>query len=81
MLGVIEAVDPNARTLAVTGWTGPRVAVTARTRIWIDRSASKLSTQPGAFSDLQPGRRVEVKFEDGATKSAAEWVKVEAVAP
>jgi len=41
----------------------------------------KLPTLPGAFTDLQPGRRVEVKFEDDATKTAAEWIKVEAAAP
>ena len=81
VIGTIAVADPGARTLAVKGWTGPRFAVTVRTRIWIDRNASKLPTQPGAFTDLQPGRRIEVKFEDDATKTAAEWVKVEAAPP
>jgi hypothetical protein len=81
VIGTIEAVDPSARTLAVRGWPGLRVSVTQRTHIWIDRSAMKLPSLPGAFTDLQSGRRVEVKFEDSATKTAAEWVKVEAAAP
>ena len=56
---------------------GPRtVKVTAKTYIWLDRSKIKQTNLKGAFSDLQKGRRVEVKYLD-SNRQVAEWVKVE----
>ncbi|MEW5880313.1 MAG: hypothetical protein AB1761_07705 [Pseudomonadota bacterium] len=80
IIGTIEAVDAAARTITVNaGSTSYRCALTDRTRIWIDRSAQRLSATSGSIGDLQRGRRVEVKFTD-ATRNAVEWVKVEAPA-
>lgn len=78
VIGTVEAVDAAARTMTVNaGATSYRCALTDRTRIWIDRSAQRLSATTGRLADLQKGRRVEVKFTD-ATRKTAEWVKVEA---
>ncbi|MCX8114058.1 MAG: hypothetical protein N3D71_03195 [Burkholderiaceae bacterium] len=78
IIGTIEAVDAAARTMTISaGATSYRCALTDRTRIWIDRSAQRLSATTGRLADLQKGRRVEVKFTD-ATRKTAEWVKVEA---
>lgn len=78
VIGTVEAIDAAARTMTVNaGATSYRCALTDRTRIWIDRSAQRLSATTGRLADLQEGRRVEVKFTD-ATRKTAEWVKVEA---
>lgn len=78
VIGTVEAIDAAARTMTVNaGATSYRCALTDRTRIWIDRSAQRLSATTGRLADLQKGRRVEVKFTD-ATRKTAEWVKVEA---
>lgn len=78
VIGTVEAVDAAARTMTVNaGATSYRCALTDRTRIWIDRSAQRLSATTGRLADLQKGRRVEVKFTD-ATRKTAEWIKVEA---
>lgn len=78
VIGTVEAIDVAARTMTVSaGATSYRCALTDRTRIWIDRSAQRLSAMTGRLADLQKGRRVEVKFTD-ATRKTAEWVKVEA---
>lgn len=78
VIGTVEAIDAAARTMTVSaGATSYRCALTDRTRIWIDRSAQRLSATTGRLADLQKGRRVEVKFTD-ATRKTAEWVKVEA---
>lgn len=78
VIGTVEAVDAAARTMtANAGATSYRCALTDRTRIWIDRSAQRLSATTGRPADLQKGRRVEVTF-TVATRKTAEWVKVEA---
>lgn len=77
VIGTVQAVDATARTMSVNaGATSYRCALTDRTRIWVDRSAQRLSATAGAVADLQPGRRVEVKFTD-ATRTTAKWVKVQ----
>lgn len=53
------------------------VRVTDDTRIWLDRSASKLTNLEGDTSDLEAGRRAEVSYADPAMHGAASWVKVE----
>lgn len=76
-IGVIEAVDPQLRTITAAGYT---VSITNETRIWLDRSLQKLSNQTGSFDDLQTGRKVEV-YMGAAQSQVAEWVKVQVVVP
>lgn len=49
--------------------------VTPRTRIYIDRSAQGLPNLVGTLDDVQPGRVIEVRIADPATREA-EWIKV-----
>lgn len=75
-VGKIEKTDAARRTVAVGGVGESRtVKVTERTRIWLDRSQLKLMALTGGFTDLQIGRRIEVKYED--RNQVAEWIKVE----
>ncbi|HXF47161.1 MAG TPA: hypothetical protein VNK91_13680 [Burkholderiaceae bacterium] len=77
-IGPIQAVDPAQRVLIVgTAGAAQKFTVTDRTAIWVDRSALKQTNTRGSFADLQPGRRVEVKW-DAKDRSRAEWIKVEA---
>lgn len=76
-LGEVVAVDAARNTVTVRGPAGDRtIAVTERTRIWLDRSALRQSNLTGAIADLQVGRRVEVKFEDSERREKADWIKV-----
>jgi hypothetical protein len=78
LLGTIESVDPGKRTLTVSGPAGTRkFQITDRTAIWIDRSAQKQRNQTGALADLQPGRKVEIKPDEGAGQAFAKWIKVQ----
>ena len=78
-IGTLVTVKPLEHTFTVSEPAARRtVLMTARTRIWIDRSALKLPSIVGTYADIQPGRRVEVKFEDPIRRDVAEWVKVEA---
>lgn len=78
-LGVIEAVDARAQTISITG--DRTVKISADTRIWLDRSRLKQTSLPGTFADLQPGRKIEIKFQDPERRQLAEWVKVEPTEP
>lgn len=49
--------------------------VTERTRIYIDRSAQGQPNLVGTLDDVQPGRIIEVRIADPATREA-EWIKV-----
>jgi hypothetical protein len=76
-IGAITAVDPQRRTITVQDSTGPHtIRVVERTRIWLDRSAERLSNAAGDMSDLRVGRRVEVKYFDDQTRDTADWIKV-----
>lgn len=78
-IGRIQAFDAASRTLSVEAGGSIRpVRITDVTRIWVDRSASKLSNLDGDISDLTAGRRVEVSYVDPDSRQAANWVKVEA---
>lgn len=80
-LGEIVAADSVNRTVTVQGPQGSRtIALTERTRIWLDRSAHRQRNLLGAFADLQVGRRVEVKYEDRERRERADWIKVAAPA-
>jgi hypothetical protein len=75
--GEIAAVNARAGTFTVTGPDGPRtVKVTDRTRIWLDRSQQGATNTVGTVSDLQAGRRVEVRYVDASTRQNADWIKV-----
>lgn len=77
-IGEIADVNAAARTVTIADPAGRRtVRVTDRTRIWLDRTKLKQTNLSGSFTDLQKGRRVEVKYEDPARRDVAEWVKVE----
>lgn len=77
-IGVLEAVDPQQRTISAGGHT---VQITKQTRIWLDRSLLKQSNQAGSFGDLQKGRKVEIKYTDLAKRQVAQWVKIQVAAP
>jgi len=86
LIGTIERIDPQTRTVAIVGAAGGGSAtVTERTKIWLDRSKLRLTNQKGAFADLKQGLVVEVKYEDRegrmTGKGRAEWIKVEVPAP
>ncbi len=75
--GEIKAVDTENRTLTVEGPEGRRtIKVTDRTNIWLDRSQQRQTNISGTMADLQPGRRVEVKYVDYKTPDTADWIKV-----
>lgn len=78
-VGQIEQVDVEGRTITLAGAGGGRVvAITGRTRIWLDRSKLQQTNVTGGFSDLREGRQVEVKYEDDERRQAAAWIKVDA---
>jgi hypothetical protein len=77
LIGDILGVDPEKRTLQVAESTGTRtVTLTDRTKIWMDRSALRLTNISAGFNDLKIGRKVEVKFEDHNRRRFAGWIKV-----
>ncbi|MGI9382801.1 MAG: hypothetical protein ACR2PO_06580 [Methyloligellaceae bacterium] len=75
-IGRIEAVDTGKRTITVAGDEGPRtIAITARTKIWVDLSKYKAANVIGTIEDCKAGRRIEAKME-GDQKQTAAWIKV-----
>jgi hypothetical protein len=79
-IGIITVVNDQARTFTVEGETETlTVRVLEDTDIWVDRSAARQTNLVGDWSDLQLGRRVEVKCVDFETREEADWVKVEPV--
>lgn len=76
-IGEIEGVSAANRTITVSGPEGRQtIRVTDQTRIWLDRTASQHTNVSGGFGDLQPGRQIEVKYEDYERKEVADWIKV-----
>ncbi len=76
-VGEVETVDAANRTVTVRGPEGSRtIAVTERTKIWLDRSEMRQTNIVGSFSDITVGRRVEMKYQDYESKENAAWVKV-----
>lgn len=81
-IGEISEVDAARRTVTVAEQAGRRtVKITEKTRIWLDRTKLKQANLSGSFTDLQKGRRVEVKYEDPERPQVADWVKVEIARP
>jgi hypothetical protein len=82
VIGEIQGGDYEAGRIEVAaGGRVYNVDVTERTRIWIDRSAFKLSALTGKIKDCQRGLKVEVKYEDEQNGGAADWIKVQPTAP
>jgi hypothetical protein len=82
VVGTIDQVNPQGRTVAVVGPAGSwRATITERTKVWLDRSKLRLTNQKGTFADLKKGLLVEVKYETSKGRSQgqgpAEWVKVQ----
>ncbi len=78
LIGTLESVDPGKRMVTVSSPSGAQsVGITDRTLIWLDRSQQKQPNQNGAISDLQKGRKVEIKVRKGEPKVVAEWIKVQ----
>jgi hypothetical protein len=81
-IGEIGETDARAQTLTVVEPSGSRtVKITEKTRIFLDRSKLKQPNLTGSYADLKKGRRIEVKYDDPATKQTADWVKVEITQP
>lgn len=81
LIGSLESVDTGKRMLIISTPSGARpVAFTSRTTVWLDRSLEKQPNRSGAISDLQPGRRIEIKLRKGEPKPVAEWIKVQVAA-
>jgi hypothetical protein len=78
IIGNIEMIDPGKQTVTVA-IDGKRhtVRVSDQTKIWLDRTPLNRSNISGAFSDLQAGRKIEVKFADEPKREVAEWIKIE----
>ena len=78
VIGTLESVDPEKRSVTVASLSGAQaVGITDRTMIWLDLSQQKQSNRTGAITDLQQGRKVEVKVRKGDPKAVAEWIKVQ----
>jgi hypothetical protein len=81
VIGKVQTINVRDQTVAIVGATGTWSAkVTARTKIWLDRSKVRLTNLKGTFSDLRPGATVEVKHEGhqrGISSGPAEWIKVQ----
>ncbi len=81
-IGEILGTDAEARTLTLgEAQRSHTVKITDTTRIFLDRSKLKQTNLTGTFADLQPGRRVEVKYEGPLPTPTADWVKVEIAQP
>ena len=76
-IGELREVDREGGTVTLgEGRAAHTVKVTGTTRIWLDRSASGEPNAVGGMDDLEPGRRVEVKYVDVEEKATADWIKV-----
>jgi hypothetical protein len=78
MIGEIEQYDTATRSLTVISSSGKTtIKLTNDTKIYLDRSKLRLRNLIGNFSDLQKGRRVELKYKDPQNKTACDWIKIE----
>jgi hypothetical protein len=77
-IGSIEAVSVQERTVTMSDASGSySVGIADDTHIWLDKSKIGSTNAVGTVSDLQAGRRIEVKYRDNDPQAAAEWIKVE----
>jgi len=81
-IGEVGQTDERTQTLTLVEGAGSRtVKITEKTRIFLDRSKLKQPNSTGTYADLKKGRRVEVKYDDPASKQTADWIKVEITQP
>jgi len=86
VIGTIATIDARAQTVTVGGPSGSWSAtITDRTKIWLDRSKLRLTSQKGTFADFKTGLLAEVKYLDPEAttkgKGTAEWVKIQVAEP
>ena len=78
LIGRIDAVDSQKRTLSVVGSAGSfTVHTTDDTMIFLDNSRLRQPNRYGTFSDVKPSIMVEVRFEAGKRHRPAEWIKLQ----
>jgi hypothetical protein len=81
-IGEIAEVDQQKQMVTIVEPAGRRtVKITEKTRIWLDRTKLKQANLVGSFTDLQKGRRIEMKYADPEHRQIADWVKVEIAQP
>jgi hypothetical protein len=81
-IGTIDSVSLVHKTITIAEAGASRtIAITNRTRIWLDRSKLRQPSLTGRFEDLRVGRKAEIKYVDPKTQLVAEWIKVEATGP
>jgi len=84
VIGKLQSVNAREQTCAIAGTAGTvNVRITARTKIWLDRSQIRQANVTGTLADLKPGLTVEVKPEGhppGVPNGPAEWIKVQVAA-
>lgn len=81
-LGTIDAVNAQDRNVTMASASGERytVRLSDDTKIWLDRSKIGERNVVGSFSDLQQGRRIEVRFSGEDRTGTVVWIKVEITA-
>lgn len=78
MMGTVRGFELSSGELQVDGTDGRKTyRVTAQTRIWIDRSATRQASLVGNRGDLSAGRLVEVMHRRDDPQ-VADWIKLEA---
>ena len=81
-IGTIEKVDIRNKLLKIKGEVETRqVRITAKTKVWLDRSKLKMTNLRGDPGQIRKGQRIEVKYTDIKRKRDAEWIKVEIATP
>ena len=78
LIGRIDAVDYQNRSLTVIGTTGRfTVYITEYTLIFMDKSMLRQPSRYGTFADIKPSIIVEVRFEADKRHRPAEWIKLQ----
>ncbi len=73
----IAAVNSRLETVTLVEDGGTwSVAVSKRTRIWLDRSGHGLTNLSGGMEDLREGMVAEIKYADPTRRQLADWIKV-----
>ena len=74
----IEAASALNQSVTMSDPAGSyTVRVVEGTKVWLDKSKMKATSEVGGFADLLAGRTVEVKFRDNDPDNPAEWIKVQ----
>ncbi len=77
-IGPIEAASALNQSVTTSDPSGSyTVRVVEGTKVWLDKSKMKATSEVGGFADLLAGRTVEVKFRDNDPDNPAEWIKVQ----